>query len=88
VKSNPYGVFPVARMVAGPLARPSSPTVYALMLSVPRSVTTRVRPLLLKATWAGSASSALSGRTESGMATSRSCSIRKPAMFGVPLLST
>jgi hypothetical protein len=49
VKSKPYGVFPLAAIVAGPVARPSASTVYVLMLSVPRSVTTSVVPSALKA---------------------------------------
>ena len=88
VKSKPYGVFPEDLIVAGPVAMPRSSIANALMLSVPRSVTTRVRPSRLKATWAGSASSPLSGRAEPSIAASRPSWIRKPVMFGVPLLRT
>jgi hypothetical protein len=77
VKSKPYGVFPVELIVAGPAAQPSSSIAYALMLSVPRSVTTIVRPSTLKEICAGSTSAALSGRTEPSRATRLPSSIRK-----------
>jgi hypothetical protein len=88
VKSNPYGVLPEDLIVVGPAARPRSSIAYVLMLSVPRSVTASVRPSRLNAICAGSASSVLSGRSEPVSSTSRPASIRNPAMFGVPLLST
>src|SRR5207245_603779 len=57
-KSNPYGVAPDEGIVAGPSAKPRSSTVKALMLFVPRSVTTSVRPSGLTEICAGSAASA------------------------------
>jgi hypothetical protein len=58
------------------------------MLFVPRSVTTSVRPSGLKEICAGSASSALSVRVESGSGASLPSAIRKPLIEADPLLRT
>src|SRR6478736_3720478 len=63
-KSKPYGVAPTDGFATGSPSSPSSPTANVVIPSVPRSVTTSVRPSGLKATWAGSVSGRLSGRVE------------------------
>jgi hypothetical protein len=58
------------------------------MVFVPRSVTTSVRPSRLNEICAGSASSALSGRVDSGSGVSFPSAMRKPLIDAVPFERT
>ena len=88
-KSKPYGVAPEDGDRLRPLGeavarRPSK----VLMLFVPRSVTTSMRPSGLNAICAGSASRALSVRCEPSIGSSEPRAIAKPAIPGEPLFRT